>query len=200
MEISWLGMISLKKIYFLSIKKIGIISDLIIVIGGDGNMLNAARVLAPYNKRIIGINQGELGFLQDLCFGSKTIHRSLEKVLDGFFFIEKRFFLEVAIKNFQDKYKIRKAVNEVLINSKKVTNMIEYSIFFDGKFAFFDKSDGLVIGTPTGSTAYSLSIGGPIINPLLSVMTVFPVSSHTISSRPLIVKNTCQISIKLKKS
>ncbi|BGI51184.1 MAG: NAD(+) kinase [Arsenophonus endosymbiont of Ceratovacuna japonica] len=179
------------------LRDIGKISDLSIVIGGDGNMLSAARVLSRYKNKIIGINLGNLGFLTDI--GPDNALKQLKEVLDGHFYEEQRFLLETKIIKKNNKSQISSAINEVILHPIKVTHMIEFEVYIDDYFAFSQRSDGLIITTPTGSTAYSLSAGGPILTPNIDAIAIIPMFPHTLSSRPLVINSYSNIKLKFKK-
>lgn len=174
---------------------IGKYADLVIVIGGDGNMLEIAKVLAYFNVKIIGVNRGNLGFLTDL--DPNNFKNQLKKVLEGQYFSETRFLLEIKIKKKKYNYNsfVTTAMNEVVLHSKKVACMIEFEVYIDEKFAFSQRSNGLIISTPTGSTAYSLSAGGPILSPSLDAITLVPMFPHTLSSRPLVISSNSIIQL-----
>ncbi|CAL4319845.1 NAD(+) kinase [Buchnera aphidicola] len=174
--------------------QIGRTCDLGIVIGGDGNMLCMLRKLSCYPIKIIGVNCGNLGFLTDLH--PDTMFYNLSKILSGKYSLEKRFLLEVNVLNHQ-VYKNNVAVNEIVLRSSKVSCMVEFEVYIDKKLAFYQKSDGLIISTPTGSTGYSLSAGGPILStasPVIVIVSMFP---HTLSARPLVINNKEIIMLKL---
>ncbi len=146
-----------------TLAEIGLKADLAVVVGGDGNMLGAARTLARYDISVIGINRGNLGFLTDL--DPDNAHQQLADVLDGNYIAEKRFLLEAQVCQQNCQKRISTAINEVVLHPGKVAHMIEFEVNIDETFAFSQRSDGLIISTPTGSTAYSLSAGGPILTP-----------------------------------
>ncbi|WP_343155246.1 NAD(+) kinase [Buchnera aphidicola (Kurisakia onigurumii)] len=167
------------------IEEIGKICDLVIVIGGDGNMLCASRILSSYDVKIIGINKGKFGFLTDIT--PDTLFFQLENILTGEYKLEKRILLEIRVTGGKRKSKIFKAVNEVVLYSKKMDNMINFKVYIDDHFAFSQYSDGLIISTPTGSTGYALSAGGPIITPSVESIVLVPILPHSLSARPLVV-------------
>jgi NAD+ kinase len=175
--------------------EIGRNCDLAIVVGGDGNMLGAARVLARFDIAVIGVNRGNLGFLTDL--DPDNFESELEQVLAGEYNEEKRFLLEVEIYRHEKLRSSNTAVNEAVLHANKVAHMIEFEAFIDGEFVFSQKSDGLIIATPTGSTAYSLSGGGPILNPKLNAISLVPMFPHTLTSRPLVVDANSEIKLAL---
>ncbi|CAH9051480.1 NAD kinase [Pseudoalteromonas holothuriae] len=169
--------------------------DLAIVVGGDGNMLGAARVLARFDVAVIGVNRGNLGFLTDL--DPEGFEASLEEVLRGEFIAESRFLLEVEVYRHAELKSANLAVNEAVLHADKVAHMIEFEAFINDEFVFSQRSDGLIVSTPTGSTAYSLSGGGPILTPQLNAMSLVPMFPHTLSSRPLVVDANNEIRLKL---
>ncbi|MCR3756049.1 MAG: NAD kinase [Sodalis sp. Psp] len=177
-----------------SLSDIGQQADLAIVVGGDGNMLCAARILAHYDIKVIGINRGNLGFLTDL--DSDSALAQLSDVLAGHFRSEKRFLLEAQVCRDDMCAQLSNAINEVVIHSGKVAHMIEFEVYIDDTFAFSQRSDGLIISTPTGSTAYSLSAGGPILTPLVDAIALVPMFPHTLSSRPLVINGSSMIRLK----
>ena len=156
--------------------------DLVIVVGGDGNMLGAARVLSRFDVAVIGVNRGNLGFLTDL--NPDDFADTLTQVLQGKYHTEMRYLLDVSVVRHQVVKANNSAMNEVVLHADKVAHMIEFEAFIDGSFVFHQRSDGLIISTPTGSTAYSLSGGGPIVHPNLNAMTLVPMFPHTLTSRP----------------
>ncbi len=178
-----------------TIAEIGEWADLVIVIGGDGNMLGMARQLAKYHVPLIGINRGNLGFLTDIApqTAFEQLHSCLER---GEFFIEDRFLLDVTIEQNGKVIEANNALNEVVVHSSQIARTIDFEVSIDGKFAFSQRSDGLIISTPTGSTAYSLSAGGPILTPNLNAIALVPMNPHSLSSRPLVVDGDSHISMR----
>ncbi len=166
--------------------------DLIIAVGGDGNMLGTARVYAPYQVPIVGINRGRLGFLADIH--PDDIDSALGAVLAGDYTIEEHFLLEgeVSVKG---NTEVPCALNEVLLHSAEMPHMIEFDLYIDGAFVYNQFSDGLIIASPTGSTAYSLSAGGPIMHPALDAVVLVPMFPHTLNSRPLVVPGDSEIKV-----
>jgi NAD+ kinase len=157
-------------------------ADLVIAIGGDGTLLSAARKYGFNGVPILGINLGTLGFLNDIA--PKDLTSKLTEIIQGNFISDKRFFLAVEI-NEENLNEI--ALNEVTIHSKKISQLIEYELNIDGKFVFRQRADGMIISTPTGSTAYSLSGNGPIIHPKVGGITILPMFAHSLNTRPLVV-------------
>lgn len=188
--------LNLKGIFVGNLNKISKIADLIIVIGGDGNMLGVARA-ADYNNKIVGINCGNLGFLTDLKL--KNAIKELEKILFGYFFEEKRFLLEIKVFKKKNRVFNSVAINEIIIYRNQIAKMIEFNVYIDGFYAFSQRSDGLIIATPTGSTAYSLSAGGPILTPDVNAISLVPMFSHKFSSRPIVINGDSIITLKFSK-
>lgn len=166
--------------------------DLIIAIGGDGTMLSCSRLFGPRGIPILGINLGELGFLTDIAPDELTT--KLIEVISGSHELDERFFLQTKIKG-KRKYSI--ALNEVVIHSGAIAKMIEYDLYIDNQFVLRQKADGLIISTPTGSTAYSLSGGGPIVHPNLEVISLIPMFPHSLSSSPFVISAESQIKISI---
>ena len=178
-----------------SVAEIGEAADLVIVIGGDGNMLGMARQLAKYEIPLIGINRGNLGFLTDIA--PQTAFEQLYSCLErGEFIIEERFLLDAKIEQNGKVIEQNNALNEVVIHSSQIARTIDFEVSIDGKFAFSQRSDGLIIATPTGSTAYSLSAGGPILTPNLNAVVLVPMNPHSLSSRPLVIDGDSVISLR----
>lgn len=174
-------------------KMIGEVSDLIIVVGGDGSLLAAARTLARFDVPVLGVNRGRLGFLTDVS--PDEIEQRVGEVLDGQFRIEKRFLLDVVVKRNGEPIGTADALNDVVVNSGTSARMIEFELYIEGEFVYRQRSDGLIVSTPTGSTAYSLSGGGPIMHPKLDAIVLVPMFPHTLSSRPIVVDGNSEIKI-----
>lgn len=178
-----------------TIEQIGENADLVIVIGGDGNMLGMARKIAKYGVPLIGINRGNLGFLTDIA--PQTMFEQLHSCLErGEFVIEERFLLEATIERNGKIIESNNALNEIVVHASQIAKTIDFEVSIDGKFAFSQRSDGLIIATPTGSTAYSLSAGGPILSPNLNAIALVPMNPHSLSSRPLVVDGDSLISLR----
>ncbi|MCU4674932.1 NAD(+) kinase [Catenovulum sp. 2E275] len=169
----------------LNLVELGEFCDLVIVVGGDGNMLGAARVLSRFDTAVIGINRGNLGFLTDIH--PDACEAVLSQVLKGEFSTEERFLLEVEVHRHDQVKATNSAVNEAVLHSDKVAHMIEFEVYINDKFVFSQRADGLIMSTPTGSTAYSLSGGGPILTPNLNAICLLPMFPHSLANRPLVV-------------
>ena len=176
-----------------SLMQIGEQADLAIVVGGDGYMLGAARVLSCYKIGVIGVNRGNLGFLTDLS--PDNLIPPLEAILRGESRSEQRFVIEAEVYRHGKLKSSNSAVNEAVVHAGKVANMIEFEVYIDGSFMFSQRSDGLIISTPTGSTAYSMSAGGPILTPGLNALSLVPMFPHTLTSRPIVVDGSSEIKL-----
>jgi len=164
--------------------------DLVIAVGGDGNILGAARALAPFGVPILGVNRGRLGFLADIS--PEDIETQIGAVLAGDFVTEDHFLLEGEVLGHDE---IHSALNEVLIHTASMPKMIEFDLYINGEEVYAQHSDGLIISTPTGSTAYALSAGGPIMHPSLDAVVLVPMFPHTLTSRPLVVPGDFEIKV-----
>ena len=172
--------------------------DLVIVVGGDGTLLNAARGLVDFDVPILGINLGRLGFLTDITPSDLT--DTLDQIFAGNYQEEKRDLLQARI--FRDEKQINEssAFNDVVVHTCNVARMIEYDVHIDGKHVNTTRSDGMIVSTPTGSTAYALSGGGPILHPSLSALVLVPICPHTMSYRPIVVDGNSKIEIIVSKN
>lgn len=167
--------------------------DLAIVVGGDGTMLNAVRSLSHTQVPILGINVGRLGFLADLS--PEELETSLDEILAGSYREEQRFLLEMQVIRDNKVIFEGDAFNDVVVHIRDVARMIEFETRINDEFVNHQRADGIVISTPTGSTAYALSSGGPLLHATLDAIALVPISPHTLSSRPLVVHADSQIKI-----
>ena len=172
---------------------IGEHADLAIVVGGDGYMLGAARVLSRYNIAVIGVNRGNLGFLTDLP--PTNVIEPLEAILRGDSKSEQRFLIEAEVHRHGEVTSSNSAMNEAVLHAGKVAHMIEFEVYIDDTFMFSQRSDGLIVSTPTGSTAYSMSAGGPILTPDLNALSLVPMFPHTLTARPIVVAGDSEIKL-----
>ncbi len=174
---------------------IGRVADLAIVLGGDGTMLNVARVLADYDIAVVGVNQGRLGFLTDVSVD--TMFETLEEILAGKFTSENRFLLDVVVEREGEGDAVfhGRAFNDVVVSKGATGRLIETEVFIDGQFVYSQRSDGIIIASPTGSTAYALSAGGPILHPTLEAMVLVPICPHTLSNRPIAVHSHAEVEV-----
>jgi len=170
--------------------------DLVIVVGGDGCLLGAARDLARHNVPVLGVNRGRLGFLTDVL--PSEIELRVGQVLDGDYTIESRFLLDMEVRRGKAVLGEGSALNDVVLLSGDNVHMIEFDLHIDGVYVYSQRSDGLIISTPTGSTAYALSGGGPIMHPKLDAMVLVPLNAHTLTSRPLVVEGNSEIKIRIR--
>lgn len=173
--------------------KMGEAHDLIIVVGGDGSLLSAARMAIKVNTPVIGVNRGRLGFLTDIL--PHDIDIKLEAVLNGQYEEEKRFLLHTRIYDDKKVYFQGDALNDVVLSRGTGTHLIEFDAYANGQLISHYRSDGIVLSTPTGSTAYALSAGGPIMHPQLNAIVLVPMFSHSLSSRPLVIDGESKIEL-----
>jgi NAD+ kinase len=166
-------------------EKIGKHIDLAVVIGGDGTLLHVARKLADHEVPLVGINLGRLGFLTDIP--ADHMVDEIRKILEGEFETEERFMLSAEIMRGGKIDYSSCALNDVIIGKGELSRMIELEIFDDGEFVHSMRGDGIIVATPTGSTAYAMSAGGPILHPELAAITLVPICPHTLSNRPIVV-------------
>lgn len=167
--------------------------DLAIVLGGDGTMLNIARVFTPHHVPLVGVNQGRLGFLTDLTLGN--MQESISAMLEGKFVTEQRLLLSASVVRDGVEIFSGLAFNEVVVHRSNISSMIEFEVRIDGEYLYNQRADGLIVATPTGSTAYAMSAGGPILHPGLDVLELVPVCPHTLSNRPILVKSSSVLEI-----
>lgn len=175
--------------------EIGEHADVAIVVGGDGTMLGIARQLAPYNVPLIGINQGRLGFMTDISQESKIT--VLADMLAGKLESEQRSLLEGSVIREGETIFHALAFNDVVVSRGATSGMAELQVEVDGRFMYSQRSDGLIVTTPTGSTAYALSAGGPLLHPSLSGIGLVPIAPHALSNRPIVVPDSSTIVIEI---
>lgn len=167
--------------------------DLIIVVGGDGSLLSAARLAIKVNTPVIGINRGRLGFLTDIL--PQDIETQLAAVLEGHYEEEHRFLLHTRIFDGDTTFFQGDALNDVVLGRGSETHLIEFDVYVNQQLVSHFRSDGLILSTPTGSTAYALSAGGPIMHPQLNAIVLVPMFSHSLSSRPLVIDGHAKIEL-----
>jgi NAD+ kinase len=173
--------------------EIGSRCDLAITVGGDGTLLNAARSLVNYDVPLLGINLGRLGFLVDIP--PHGIEKHLNEILQGHYLEESRILLSAQVCHEGELLSESDAFNDVVIHKWEVARMIETETYIDGNLLNSMRSDGLIVSTPTGSTAYALSGGGPILQPSLDAMVLVPICPHTMSYRPIVIDGGSKIEI-----
>jgi NAD+ kinase len=167
--------------------------DLIVVVGGDGSLLSVGRDLAHSGVPVVGVNRGGLGFLADIS--PDQIHEQISEVLNGQYSTEDHFLLDVAVVRDGVQVGRSSALNDVVVHLRGLSKMMEFSLYVDDEFVYDQRSDGLIIATPTGSTAYSLSAGGPIMHPSLDAIVIVPMFPHTLTSRPLVVPGNSELRV-----
>ncbi|MEK7875175.1 MAG: NAD kinase [Pseudomonadota bacterium] len=177
----------------LVLEEIGRQADLAVVLGGDGTMLNIARTFAPCDVALVGVNQGRLGFLTDISID--TMFETIGTILEGNYVTEERMLLEADVFSGESSVFKVLAFNDVVISKGIQGSMIELEVRIDGQFLYTVRADGLIVASPTGSTAYALSSGGPIVHPSLSVMALVPICPHTFSSRPIVISSDSVVEI-----
>ncbi len=176
-----------------TIETIGQRCDLIIAAGGDGTFLSAARAIAQYDIPLVGINLGRLGFLVDIS--PYELLPKLNNILTGHYSEERRYLLRTKIIRDHRVFNEQTAVNEVVVHRWVTPSMIEIVTRINGVYLNSQRSDGMIVSTPTGSTAYSLSAGGPILHPSLNALVLVPLNPHTLSNRPIVIDDSAEIEI-----
>lgn len=175
--------------------RIGREADIAIVVGGDGTMLTVARELAAHGVPLVGINRGRLGFTTDIAMHSML--PAVEQILDGNFSAEDRTLLHATVSRKGQLLVQSLAFNDVVASRGVQGGMIEFRVMVDDEFAYELRADGLIVATPTGSTAYALSSGGPIVHPSVAGLILVPVSPHTLSNRPIVIGNGSRVDVVL---
>ena len=175
------------------LKELGDHCDLAIVVGGDGSFLGAARAICSYDIPVLGINRGTLGFLTDIS--PHQLKEELDPTFRGEFHEEKRFMIQAKVKRQNQARGEGIALNDLVLHPGKSARMIQFDLFIDDQFVMNQKSDGLIVATPTGSTAYALSAGGPIMLPTLDAIVLVPMHPHTLSNRPIVINGNAKIRI-----
>jgi NAD+ kinase len=173
-------------------------ADLAVVLGGDGTLLAAARLLGDRQVPIVAVNYGGLGFLTEVTLDE--MYPALERVLTGEFITELRMMVELSVLRGGKELAEYRALNDVVINKGTVSRMIELEACVDGQYVSRFRADGLIVSTPTGSTAYNISAGGPIIFPTMSAMVITPICSHTLTNRPIVLPEGVKVDITLRSS
>jgi NAD+ kinase len=177
----------------LDISAIGASADLAIVLGGDGTMLVAARALLDHAIPLAGINRGGLGFLTDIR--AEDMLQAMQRILDGEFDLEQRIMLKAAVVRDGSTLSEGCAFNDVVVSKGTLAQLIELELTIDGEFVQRMRSDGLIVSTPTGTTAYSVSAGGPILHPGVYALALVPICPHTLSNRPLAINGASTVEI-----
>lgn len=182
----------------LTLEEIGQQADLAVVMGGDGTMLNIARMLVAHDVPLIGVNQGRLGFLTDLSID--TMRETLDEILNGHYTTEHRMLLTAEVSRKGTDVFTALAFNDVVLYRGMSSGMIECEVRVNNEYVNTLRSDGLIVATPTGSTAYALSSGGPILHPGLDLIALVPVCPHTLSNRPIVIGPDSCVEIRMHSS
>ncbi len=170
-------------------------ADLAVVVGGDGTLIAAARLMAERGVPLVGVNLGRLGFLTDIP--ADSLESAIAGVLDGDFIREERTLLAGAVRRGTQTLFSTLAMNDIVVSRGAMGSMIEFAVTVDGEFIYSLRADGLIVATPTGSTAYALSAGGPILHPSLQALALVPISPHTLSNRPVAIRSTSRVEVTL---
>lgn len=176
-----------------SYEYIGVSADLGVVIGGDGSMLHSARRLVDHGVPLVGVNLGRLGFLTDISRSHAS--ERLGEILDGDYTEEHRFMLDAEVLRGGERVFQTLALNDVVVNKGDLGRMIEFDLSIDGEFVYTQRSDGMIVSTPTGSTAYALSANGPILHPSVGGIALVPLCPHALTARPITLPDSCRIDI-----
>jgi NAD+ kinase len=179
----------------LDVDGIGAHCDLALVVGGDGTMLGIGRQLAQFGVPMVGINQGRLGFITDIAF--EDFQAALEPMLRGEFEEDRRWMMQARVVRDGQCVFNATAMNDVVVNRGATAGMVELRVEVDGRFVANQRADGLIIASPTGSTAYALSAGGPLIHPSIAGWVLVPIAPHTLSNRPIVLSDAGEITIEI---
>ena len=177
------------------VDELGKAADVAVVVGGDGTMLSVARILAPHDVPLIGVNQGRLGFMTDIAL--RDTQKALQAILAGDYEAEERNILQGTVRRQGQMLLETLALNDVVVSRGAVGGMVELTVAIDGRFVYNQRADGLIIATPTGSTAYALSANGPIMHPTLKSIVLVPVAPHALSNRPIVLSDDCEVEMTL---
>ncbi len=179
----------------LDVAAIGAQCDLALVVGGDGTMLGIGRVLAKFGVPLIGINQGRLGFITDIAFDD--YQSVLSPMLHGDFEDDRRWMMQAKVMRDGHCVFNATAMNDVVVNRGATSGMVELRVEVDGRFVANQRADGLIIASPTGSTAYALSAGGPLLHPSIAGWILVPIAPHTLSNRPIVLSDSGEVAIEI---
>src|SRR5690349_2073415 len=175
--------------------EIGVAAQLAVVIGGDGTLLAAARNLVRHRVPVVGVNLGRVGFMTDI--GHRDLQSGIGAILEGRYTTEERTLLDAEILRGAESVLRTLALNEAVVGKGAQGRLIEFDLSIDGEFIYTLRADGMIVATPTGSTAYALSAQGPILHPALPALALVPLNPHTLSARPVSVSDKCSLEIKL---
>jgi NAD+ kinase len=169
-------------------------ANLVVAIGGDGTMLHAARLASPHAVPVLGVNRGRLGFLADI--GSQDVRDRLDEILEGRYVQDRRAMLTATMSSARSTLS-GQALNDVVLQKWQTGRTLDFETWIDGRYVNTHRADGLVVATATGSTAYALSCGGPILYPELDALVLAPICPHTLSDRPIVISSSSQVEIRL---
>jgi NAD+ kinase len=170
--------------------------DLILVLGGDGTMIATARLIGDQEVPVLGVNYGGLGYLAE--FRIEELYTALESILEGNYRLDRRVMLSIELRRGDNPPKRNRVLNDVVINKSALARIIEIEAYLNSQFVNSFRADGLIISTPTGSTAYNLSAGGPVIFPSMNAVVITPICPFTLSNRPIVVPDDAEIELLLK--
>ncbi len=170
--------------------------DLVIVLGGDGTLLSAARLIEGLDIPILGVNLGSLGFLTEVTM--EELYPTLEKIFRDQYVLDPRLMLKSVVRRGKKEHPQPKVLNDIVISHGTLAKLIKLEIIINGQFVTWLRADGLIVSTATGSTAYSLSSGGPIVHPSVDAIILTPISPHTLTNRPIIVPSNVAVDVILK--
>jgi NAD+ kinase len=170
--------------------------DLILVLGGDGTMISTARTIGDHDVPVLGINYGGLGYLAE--FRIEELYTALESILSGNFRLDRRVMLRVDLQRGDEAVTSHRVLNDVVINKSALARIIEIEAYLNQQFVNSFRADGLIVSTPTGSTAYNLSAGGPVVFPSMNAIVITPICPFTLSNRPIVVPDDAVIELRLK--
>lgn len=170
--------------------------DLVLVLGGDGTMIATARMVGDSEVPVLGVNFGGLGYLAEFRF--EELYAALDTILAGNYRLDKRVMLSVELRRDKQTATRNRVLNDVVINKSALARIIEIEAYFNKQFVNSFRADGLIVSTPTGSTAYNLSAGGPVIFPSMNAVVITPICPFTLSNRPIVVPDDAEIELRLK--
>lgn len=170
--------------------------DLMLVLGGDGTMIATSRLVGDSEVPVLGVNYGRLGYLAE--FRIEELYPALETILQGDYAIEKRVMLTVELQRGWEQVSRNRVLNDIVINKGALARIIEIEAFINEQFVNSFRADGLIVASPTGSTAYNLSAGGPVVYPSMNAIIITPICPFTLSNRPIVVPDESQIELRLK--
>lgn len=190
--------LGISDIPYVAMEGVGKVSDMAIVLGGDGTMLTAARALLDDDVPLVGINRGRFGFLTDIS--TDGMLAAVTRILDGEYTVEQRILLGARIVRDNRVLSKGRALNDIVVSKGSQARLIELEVTIDGQYVHRQRSDGLIVSTPTGTTAYALSAGGPLLHPTLEAIALVPICPHTLSNRPFAINSASTVEITLMRA